>query len=131
MWRWLLVPEGDRSEDEIIGWWEIRRIPYNIVVGLAGAGSLVATFFLIIASGILKPGEDAIEPIAMMAAPVVGAIFFNICYTAGWAVELYVRENFQDYPANIGTLLFVAGLLLSLAIVLLPTVFWGTFVVVT
>ncbi len=27
------MPEGDRSLRDIIVWWELRRIPYNLITG--------------------------------------------------------------------------------------------------
>jgi hypothetical protein len=115
----------------VVLWWEIRRIPYNIVVGLAGAASMIATFFLIIASGTLEPGEDAVEPIAWIGLPLLGAIFFNLCYTAGWCCELVVRATSRQQADGLGSALFFAGLALSLAIVLFPAISWGLYDVVT
>ena len=111
----------------VVLWWEVRRIPYNIVVGLVGAFSMAATFLLIVASGELEPGEDAIEPIAWFGLPLLGGIFFNVCYTAGWVCELVVRFTSERHPTSLGSALFFGGLALSLGIVLLPAIFWATY----
>jgi hypothetical protein len=114
----------------VVIWWELRRVPYNIVLGLVGAVSLLATFFLIAASGVLEPGEDAIEPIAWIGLPLLGGMFFNACYTAGWAVELLIRCASPEAPASLGLVLFIGGTLLSLGVVLSPAVCWAVFDVV-
>ena len=87
---------------------------------------MILTFLLILASGELEPGEDAIEPIAWFGLPFLGGIFFNVCYTAGLAAELLVRANANDgdQPA-LGPILFTVGLLFSLAIVMAPAVLWS------
>ncbi len=81
---WLFfVPEGDRSLRDIVFWWEVRSVPYNLIVGGVGLCSLILFFVLIEVSGKLKPGEDAVEPLGLIVAPFA----MNICYTAGWVVE--------------------------------------------
>ena len=82
---WLFsVPSGQRSLRDIILWWEARRLPYNLIVGGVGLCSLLLFFAFTGASGKLAPGEDAVEPFALLAAPFL----LNICYTAGWVTEV-------------------------------------------
>src|SRR5208282_2455854 len=73
----------------IIVWWEIRRIPYNLIVGFYGLICLVVFYWAINSSGQLKEGDDAIEPLALIFAP----IGVNICYTLGWFVQLLFRKK--------------------------------------
>ncbi len=115
----------------VVLWWEVRRIPYNIVVGLVGTFSLVATLFLIAASDALKPGEGAIDPLGFFLLPLLGGIFFNVCYTAGWVFEVLVRSASGEDNRFLGPILLTGGLLLSLGIVMLPAVLWAMHVVVT
>ncbi len=102
---------------QIIIWWEARRIPYNIIVGISGVLSLIVFYFLIAKSGELQPGEDAVEPIALLAAP----LFVNICYTLGWIVEIPVRYVLHD-ATLVAPALYGVGTVFSLFIVWLPTV---------
>src|SRR6185503_20909678 len=91
--EWMFsVREGERSATDIILWWELRRIPYNLIVGPTGLISLLLFYFFISRTNALKPGEDAVEPIALLAAPVV----MNICYTAGWVVEGFLDKVRSD-----------------------------------
>src|SRR5882724_6044548 len=84
--QWMFsVPEGPRSTSEIIIWWELRRVPYNIIIGAVGICSLVLFFFFVSHTKALKPGEDPIEPFALLAAPFV----VNALYTLGWIAEVF------------------------------------------
>ena len=107
---------------QVILWWEKRRIPYNILIGAWGIVCLVVFFVAIVNSRELKPGEDAVEPLALMAAPFV----INACYTLGWLVEIPVRAMFPGMQPRerIGPRLMKAGVGLSLIGASLPAVIW-------
>jgi hypothetical protein len=107
----------------IIGWWELRRIAYNVIVGSVGLCSLVLFFVFITHCGVLAPGEDAEEPLAIIFAPFL----INICYTAGWFVEIISRFIFRERIERLGPLLLKFGLGLSLSVALLPSVYWGVY----
>jgi hypothetical protein len=90
--KWLFsVTDEERSLGQIILWWEKRRIIYNIIVGFTGFISLLLFFFFIDKSGVLKPGEDAIEPLALLISPIL----INISYTLGWVVEVIINTPQQ------------------------------------
>ena len=108
------------SRRGIIAWWEIRRVPYNLVVGVLGAISLSLFFLFIDLAHGLKPGEDAIEPMALFVVPIV----VNICYTGGWIVELLLSTLRPKGLAPIGPRLLKVGVGFSIAVVFLPSVFW-------
>jgi hypothetical protein len=105
----------------IIKWWEVRRIPYNILIGVYGIISLMLFYFFIRSSGKLEPGEDAVEPTAFIAA----AIAVNLVYTAGWLVELTLRYVFEVRSTRTGPCLLKAGVIVSFVVASLPTVVWG------
>src|SRR6476659_9670579 len=87
----LLSPPATTSSKDIILWWELRRLPYNLLVGAAAFVAFVIYCIAISSTGILDPGEDIIEPIALMAAPFA-IVPINICYTAGWLVDAPLRS---------------------------------------
>ncbi len=121
LFRWLISrPQRPLRPFEVIVWWEVRRVPYNVIIGAAGAISLLLFFAFITWSGELKPGEDAVEPMALLLAPLAA----NVCYTAGWIGELMLLLVRRHSPV-VGPLLFVAGTVFSLAVVLLPAALWG------
>jgi NADH:ubiquinone oxidoreductase subunit 5 (subunit L)/multisubunit Na+/H+ antiporter MnhA subunit len=120
--EWIFsVPEGGRSASDIIRWWELRRIPYNLLVGITGLCSLLLFYFFISRTNALKPGEDAIEPMALVAAPVI----MNLCYTAGWIVEVFLGKPQSEDGRVLGPRLLKVGLKSSLVVVALPTAFWA------
>jgi len=103
----------------IISWWEIRRIPYNLIVGFVGVISLLFVFAFISLSNALEPSEDAIEPMALFMAPIAA----NACYTAGWLVEI-IWLFLQKKYSFIGPTLLKVGLGFSLVIVVFPAAAW-------
>jgi hypothetical protein len=118
------VPEQDRSRWRIILWWELRRIPYNVIVGLAGICS-VALFYFFTANEPIENGEDIGEPFMLFVAPFL----INAFYTLGWVVEGFAPEaflkSFPDDGNEIGPRFLGYGLRLSLILVWLPTVVWA------
>lgn len=113
-----VAPEP-RDWGQIIAWWELRRIPFNLIVGLVGLSSLAVTLsFADLAHELerMEPGQNFIEPLLLALAPIV----LNICYSAGWIVELGFRSR---WPA-IASLLMKVGLAFSVFALSLPALFW-------
>jgi hypothetical protein len=105
----------------IFTWWEARRLPFNLIIGMYGILCLVVFFLAITSSGHLKAGEDAVEPLALVAAPIV----VNVLYTLGWIVELAGRSIAPDLPPRFGPRLLKAGLGLGLFLSTLPAAYWA------
>ena len=111
----LQVKTEERSFFQIIIWWELRRILYNIIVLFAGILSII--IMLTVASGRvhLEPGEDFYEPIMI---PIF-AFLCNMCYTLGWLTEIFIKCSLIYGPK-----MFKRGLYFSLFWVFLPTAIW-------
>ena len=109
-----------RNALDVILWWELRRIPYNMIVGLWGLMCLLLYSAAIQGSGHLQAGEDTIEPMGLFVAPVL----VNLCYTIGWPVELLLRKIRPDLHAKAGEGLYRAGISFSLVVISLPAVIW-------
>lgn len=105
----------------VVLWWEVRRIPYKILVGLYGTFCLVIFFLSITTSGHLQPGEDAVEPMALFAAP----IGVNVCYTLGWLVEVPARVLSPSLSPRFSPFLLKLGIGLSAFLISMPAVLWG------
>ncbi len=60
-------------------------------------------------------GEDVVEPLAVLFF----AFVCNVCYTAGWVVEIL-----RITPAHWRRLLFWGGTLFSMGVALLPGLMW-------
>ena len=125
--RWLFfIPEKTPSKWQIIVWWELRRIPYNLIVGLAAVCSLFL-LYLFTAHEPIDNGQDIVEPIMVLIAPFI----LNLCYTGGWIVEAFFPktflESFMVERKQLGAKFLRWGLQFSLGVVFLPTVVWGIF----
>ena len=119
--NWLFAnPQGPRSLWGVVVWWEVRRIPFNLIIGAYGFLCLVTFFWAIATSGHLKPGEDAVEPLALLAAP----FGINVLYTLGWLVEVPTRLVVPSLSPGFGPLLLKLGLGLGLFLITLPAAFW-------
>jgi cytochrome bd-type quinol oxidase subunit 1 len=99
----------------IIGWWERRRVPYNLFLAAMGIPSLVLFYWAMDASHTLQSGEDAVEPMAVIVAPLLA----NVAYTVGWMVEGIGRN--RPWVSPDGPRLMRMGLSFSLFVMLAPT----------
>ena len=119
-WMFTAPPEPVTAWS-VFCWWERRRIPYNFIIGSIGLFCLVIFITCIDAAGVLKPGEDAVEPLALMFAPLL----VNLCYTSGWLVDAPLRLIRPSFSPQFTPKLFRLGLIFSLFVVSFPAVFWG------
>ncbi len=108
-----------RPYDAIV-WWETRRPVFNLVVLVGGAFS----FGIIEAIGVrlVDPGEDVVEPLAVIAGGAVFIIAANICYTLGWITELMWSEGDTWRTEAIRQRVYRRGLLFSALVAAAPGV---------
>lgn len=120
--RWLFAaPLEPVTALRVVGWWELRRIPFNLVIGVFGIFAFAVFATSIYSAGVLQPGEDAVEPFALLLAPIAA----NLCYTAGWLVDASMRFIWPSLGPRFTPLLFRFGLGFSLFVISLPAVIWG------
>jgi hypothetical protein len=105
---------------KVIVWWEIRRIPFNIIIGLYGFVCLIIFLMAIGTSGRLQAGEDAVEPIGLLFAPFA----INALYTLGWLVEIPARLLTPGLSARLGPVLLGVGIGAGFILISIPAVFW-------
>jgi hypothetical protein len=89
-------PATSRSAAPIIGWWERRRLQFNLVIGATGVLSLLAINFITL----LPPNFSRAS--IPLGAVIVYAVAANMCYTAGWALELAFNAWWKDDPPPVG-----------------------------
>lgn len=111
----------DRSAARALLWWELRRIPFNLLVAAAGLPSLFLVLVFADASVVGRTGEDIVEPVLIILAPFV----LNFLYTFGWFAELIVLRNPESHERISPAVLLKFGTGISLAIVSAPAVIWG------
>jgi hypothetical protein len=113
---------------QTIGWWEVRRIPYNLLVGAAGLVSsalclitaILCEHFLGEAFGIPNP------PFVAFFAVAAYGIMANVCYTGGWTAELLVQRIWPEEGKAFGRISFFLGLTFSILLTLVPGVLVAT-----
>ncbi len=93
----LKITKTNRNWHEIILWWEIRRIPYNIILYFVGLLSFYISYVTI--------------PLVYL---VIG-FALNVIYTLGWIFELLFITRLQDESrkANYPRYTFISYLALS------------------
>jgi hypothetical protein len=118
--EFLFPAPARRTVGSIVGWWESRRLKYNLVVGGAGVTSLVAVRLIT-----LLPPHTHPLPAFFLAAvwrPVLlFAVMANVCYTLGPAVEVIAEKLWGRQVLPVGPSLFRMGLTFSVGLALLPT----------
>ena len=69
------ILQVDRKWYEIILWWELRRIPYNIIMYFIGPASFYISYVTI--------------PLVYI---IIGLVL-NLFYTLGWIIELQMQDS--------------------------------------
>lgn len=111
-----------RPWDAIV-WWEIRRIPFNLVVLAIGVGS--GWILFTVGNRLYGPDADLGNPFLGVILYAIGA---NLCYTLGWTTELLWSWGDTAQTEKVRPKIFRLGLIVSVATTLLPAaalpLFW-------
>lgn len=110
------------SNKEIWLWWEQRRLLYNGICIITAIISFAAYSLFLSFSGHLSPGEDLIEPIALMAGVIGGPIAWNLAYCLGPAVDIGFYLSSQKIHS---ALLLKSGIAFSVLLISLPALYWA------
>ena len=110
---------------QVIGWWEARRILFNIAVGVTGSAAGAAILGMAVVGELLfaVPFGLPDPPILAIIAVVFYAVAANVCFTGGWVAELIVRRTWPGESEALATLSFTLGLVFAVVVTLLPAVF--------
>lgn len=119
------VPQEPRHWYDVIAWWELRRIAYNLIVGIEGMAGVALYLFIDTLPPRLPPDQLDWDVAFSIFG---GAIVANILYTCGWVCEIGIRLLIRQQIRWFGPVMFSLGLLLSLAapvsLVALNAFFW-------
>jgi hypothetical protein len=108
----LFLRIDNATRSEVFGWWEARRLRYNLLVGVVGVVTLLLV--LIAGSAAVKPGVDFEEPFAMILGPFVYGLLANLCYSFG---PIFDTVFYRRAPR---IALFKAGHAFSILLTALP-----------
>lgn len=112
----LYPAPAERRVGAIIGWWEKRRLPYNLIIGGTGLVSATVVAFFMAFNG----GPGLVEWFQVGLFWLIAA---NVCYTLGPAVEIALQKFLGRKLLPAGPLLFRAGLTIALGVALAPVIF--------
>jgi hypothetical protein len=115
-----------RAKDAI-GWWETRRVPFNLIVGSAGIISCVIVSIVGLGSYFLFDGDFGLpgSPGFALLGIVFYGIIANLLFTGGWLAELIVRKIWPSEADRFATLSFSLGLIFSVLLTLAPGIVIG------
>ena len=109
---------------QIVGWWELRRIFFNLIVGCTGIASLIICalcdflYIKFFRTDFMQSWDSPLISILLYG------IVANICYTSGWFSEILARYIWKSKADHFGEFCFTFGLIISLVLTLLPAVIW-------
>lgn len=115
-------PGSVQSAGDVLRWWEIRRIAFNLIVGATGIGTcilclliaLVAEAMLDVPIGIPDP------PIIAVLGIITYGIMANVCYTGGWIAELVIRRLWPRESDSFASLSHTLGVAFAVILTLFP-----------
>ena len=115
------------SAREAIGWWESRRIPFNLIVGSAGILSCISVGVVGLGSEILFGSEFGLPdpPAFALIGILIYGIMANICFTGGWLAELVIRKIWPREADRFASTSFALGLVFSVLLTLTPGIVIG------
>ena len=112
--EFLYPAPAPRSVRKIMGWWERRRLFYNLAVGAAGLVSLTA---VTVVAAIVNGGVQ----VALLVPAAVFGVLANVCYLFGPAIEVLAHLLWGRTVLPLGPSLYRIGLTFSVGLALFPT----------
>jgi hypothetical protein len=113
--EFLFPAPASRSAGAILGWWEKRRLFYNLAVGAAGSVSFVV---MSVVDSILK-GDPHWVPWPFVVLFGIGA---NVMYCLGPTIEILIDKIWGRTVLPVGPGLYRMGLTFSVGLALFPCV---------
>ena len=125
-WRlagWIFAHQLEKSHPaHVVAWWELRRLPYNVIVGATSLLTLLVFFAVAWGcelSGGLPLGQPK-PPLLVIIAIAAYWIVTNVFYTFGWILELLVARVWHVSTPVFGPIVFTMFTAISLVVTLIP-----------
>ncbi|MCB9193962.1 MAG: hypothetical protein H6597_05455 [Flavobacteriales bacterium] len=93
-------------------WWELRRIPYNVVI-------VVFALLLSIIQGAFFKGGGGGSPLILLLLLLGALLVANIFYTFGWVLDLLFRNSDAPWVLAWRPRLFATIVLITLSAILI------------
>jgi len=115
------------SAREAIGWWEARRVPFNLIVGITGIITCIVVSVVGLGAEILFQSEFGLPdpPLFALIGVVIYGLLANVCFTGGWILELIVRKAWPQEADRFATLSLSLGVIFSVLLTLAPAIVVG------
>jgi hypothetical protein len=112
---------------EAIVWWEARRIPYNLIVGSTGIVTCVVVGVIAVAAQEFFNSDFGVPdpPLFALFGVILYGILANVCFTAGWIVELFLRRFSPREADRFAISGLFYGVIFSVLLTLAPAVLVG------
>ncbi len=109
---------------QVIGWWETRRLAFNLIVGSVGVVTSVLIGVVALGGEILFNGEIGVPdpPIFVVFFALICGFVANVLYTGGWLCELLVRLAWPRQADRFATITMSSGLVFSVLLTASPGV---------
>lgn len=106
----LEVKKENRNLLEIIYWWELKRIPYNLILVTLGFLSIKCSHYFL--------GLAADENVYDFNFLLASILFFNLAYSLSCVSELFTKKSITYAPSLFKKGLFVVALIYVLPVIL-------------
>jgi hypothetical protein len=120
---WIFAHQLEKSHPaHVVAWWELRRLPYNMIVAATAALSL----FVFFAVGFTCERATGVPlgfprpPLLVAVAVLAYGIVVNAFYTGGWILELLVAKLWRVSTPVFGPIAFTIGTAVSVVVTLVP-----------
>lgn len=112
---------------EVVGWWEARRIPFNLIVASAGVLSGIVIGVVAAGSYFLFDSDFGAQgsPFFTLMGILIYAVLANVFFTGGWIAELSVRKIWPNQTERFAAWSFSLGLIFSVLLTLAPGIVVG------
>ncbi len=120
-WRLFQRSSDVESSKQIIIWWEVRRLPFNLFVGIAGILTCLLVLGIVLFSdSIIEEPNGGGSPFLAVIAIFLYGIAANICYMGGWLAELFAKAVWEERAKHFAEIAFPLGLLFSILLTFVP-----------